>query len=56
MCFEVTQSSGDPCVFQVYEEFVDREAFEFHQQRIRTSEWGRVSVNVERDYSIVGLD
>jgi len=54
LCFEITQTSDDPCVFQVYEEFVDRAAFELHQQRIRTSEWGRVTVNVERDFSVTG--
>lgn len=52
LLFEVTQSPEDPCVFSVYEEFVNRTAFELHQQRVRASAWGAVTVDVERHYSI----
>ncbi|MBU3070771.1 antibiotic biosynthesis monooxygenase [Aestuariicella sp. G3-2] len=52
LLFEVTQSPDDPCVFNVYEEFVDRTAFELHRQRVRASAWGTVTEDVERHYSI----
>lgn len=50
--FDVTQDPNDPHVFVVYEVFVDRVAFEAHQQRVGTSAWGRVAAAAERHYSV----
>lgn len=50
--FEVNQRSDDPCVFDVYEEFVDNAAFDAHQARVKASDWGNATINVERHYTI----
>lgn len=50
LVFEVTQEANNPCRFDVYEVFTDQEAFAAHQQRVQASEWGKISVNVERFY------
>ncbi len=52
MTFEVAQNSADPCRFDVYEEFVDRAAFERHQQRVANSDWGQLTRNVTRHYEV----
>ena len=52
LVFNVTQDPSHPTRFDVYEEFVDQEAFETHQARVRDSDWGRVTVGVERHYTI----
>ncbi len=54
--FEVTQDSNNANRFDVYEEFTDKESFEKHQERVRNSEWGVTTVNVERFYKITGMD
>ena len=41
--------------FDVYEEFVSEQAFEFHQNRVKDSDWGVVSKNVTRFYVVDGL-
>ncbi len=38
--------------FDVYEEFVDQQAFQKHQQRVKASEWGSASRNVQRFYTV----
>ncbi|WP_332402928.1 putative quinol monooxygenase [Vibrio metschnikovii] len=43
----------NPSRFDVYEEFIDKSAFEYHQSRVKTSHWGKVTVNVERHYEIL---
>jgi len=50
--FEVIQVPEQLNRFNVYEEFVDQAAFDQHQQRVRDSDWGRITVNVERHYHI----
>lgn len=50
--FEVTPDATDQNRFDVYEEFVDRRAFEQHQARVRNSDWGEVSANASRHYQI----
>jgi autoinducer 2-degrading protein len=50
--FDVTQSQQDQKNFSVYEEFVDRAAFEAHQRRAQASDWGRATTNVERHYKV----
>ncbi|WP_261817192.1 putative quinol monooxygenase [Vibrio gallicus] len=51
--FEVTQSAAEVARFEVYEEFINRAAFDYHQQRVAISHWGSVSKNVQRFYQIV---
>lgn len=50
--FKVSQDKTDPYHFNVYEEFVDRAAFEQHQQRVSNSDWGRLTRNVKRHYEL----
>ena len=52
LVFEVAQCESNPNRFDVYEEFVTKAAFEAHQQRVKDSYWGEVTVNVERHYEI----
>lgn len=54
--FDVTQSPDAENVFFVYEEFVHRVAFEAHQQRVKSSDWGRVAANVQRHYQVTEAD
>ena len=56
MVFEVTRDETDKNRFHVYEEFENEIAFSNHQQRVRDSQWGSVTGNVERFYEITGLD
>lgn len=53
LTFRVTESADNPLQFDVYEEFIDRAAFESHQQRVKASYWGTVTVNVERHYRVI---
>jgi quinol monooxygenase YgiN len=53
--FEVTQTS-DLFIWQVDEEFVDIAAFEAHQTRVSTSEWGKVTRQIERRYRADGIE
>ncbi len=52
LIFTVTQDEVNPHKFTVYEEFVDQEAFDNHQSRVKSSEWGKVTKNVERNYQV----
>lgn len=52
LVFEVIQDSNNPNRFSVHEEFVNKVAFESHQQRVKSSYWGKVSANIERHYEI----
>jgi len=52
--FEVEQSE-DPLVWTVAELFVDQTAFEAHQARVGSSEWGTATAGIERDYAIARL-
>lgn len=56
LIFEVTPDPNNKNIFQVYEEFIDRDAFEAHQLRIKTSQWGEISSNVQRHYQIIEED
>ncbi|WOX06132.1 putative quinol monooxygenase [Microbulbifer pacificus] len=50
--FNVSQDKNNICRFNVYEEFSNKEAFAYHQQRVKSSHWGKVTKNVERHYQI----
>ena len=52
LIFEVTQNKVNPNRFDVKEEFVDKASFSIHQERVKNSYWGKVTVNVERHYEI----
>ena len=55
LVFQVTQDETHKNIFKVYEEFMDRSAFEAHQYRVRVSRWGKVTKNVERVYQIIDV-
>lgn len=50
--FSVTEHAEIPLRFDVYEEFIDKSAFEYHQQRVKNSLWSKVTSCVERHYEI----
>lgn len=52
LSFQVSQAPKDKNTFFVYEEFINRAAFEAHQERVKRSHWGKIAVNVERHYQI----
>ncbi|WP_105167808.1 putative quinol monooxygenase [Pseudoalteromonas sp. T1lg23B] len=53
--FEVTQNPDNPLRFDVYEEFIDAEAFRQHQHRVSASMWAAQTQNVSRHYGVEGL-
>jgi len=48
--FTVEQDGIDECVFNVFEKFKDSDAFDAHQERVKTSDWGAITKNVKRVY------
>lgn len=50
--FQVTQCIDRPTRFIVEEAFIDRLAFEAHQQRVSESDWGTLTTDVVRSYKI----
>lgn len=56
LVFNVSQDTGNLNRFNVYEEFTDRNSFANHQDRVRRSTWGTITVNVERHYEITGVE
>ncbi|MBE3654909.1 putative quinol monooxygenase [Vibrio navarrensis] len=52
LIFEVLQDQSDSSKFNVYEEFIDQNAFDNHQLRVKNSNWGNVTKNVQRFYQI----
>lgn len=50
LVFDVMPDEYNSCKYWVYEKFVSKEAFEIHQDRVRSSVWGRVSADVQRFY------
>lgn len=55
LLFSVLQRSSEPNVFDVFEEFADKNAFDRHQERARQSTWSEVTSNVERYYTVRGI-
>lgn len=55
LAFDVVQTAN-PLVWQVDERFADATAFRAHQQRVASSEWGRATAGIERDYVVDGLE
>ena len=54
LIFKVDEDAAEPGRFYLYEEFVDQEAFDSHQARVKASPWGQISQNVARSYEIRG--
>ena len=54
--FTVTPREDAPGVYDVYEEFVDRAAFDAHQARAKASPWAAATVDVARHYRIAEED
>ncbi|MDY7529240.1 MULTISPECIES: GNAT family N-acetyltransferase [unclassified Cryobacterium] len=54
LSFNVTRTSN-PLVWQVEERFEQASAFEAHQERVASSEWGHATAGIERHYSVIGL-
>lgn len=52
LSFELTQDAHQPSIFHVRERFIDRNAFEQHQQRSKQSNWARVSERAVRHNKI----
>lgn len=52
LVFRVNQREDNPFIFDVYEEFLDREAFDFHQTRVQKSKWAIATRDVKREYEI----
>ena len=52
--FEVSQDNKNMNRFNVYEEFVSKDAFKLHQKRLSTTEWGKVSSKLEKHYKTSG--
>jgi len=52
IAFMVTQRKSEPNVFDVYEEFTSQQAFDNHQNRVKSSAWGRISARAKRYYQI----
>lgn len=54
--FNVEEHATETGRFEVYEEFKTSDAFRYHQKRVRESDWGVVTKNVARHYTVEGLD
>lgn len=52
LVFDISQDKSNASKFIVYEEFVDKYAFDKHQQRVKDSKWGNVTKSVERHYQV----
>ena len=52
LLFNVTQDVNKKNRFSVHEEFINKESFLNHQDRVKRSEWGNVSANLEKHYHI----
>jgi|TARA_B110000438_G_scaffold215256_1_gene207578 quinol monooxygenase YgiN len=48
--FTVEQDAIDKCVFNVFEKFIDKDAFDAHQARVKDSNWSAITKNVKRVY------
>ncbi len=52
LVFDVDEVSEQPGRFEVYEVFQTMTDFESHQARVKSSDWGAVTKNVQRHYTI----
>ena len=54
--YQVDEHPTETGRFDVYEEFVNKAAFEYHQKRVKESAWGEVTLSVTRSYTVQGLE
>ncbi|WP_390623418.1 putative quinol monooxygenase [Subtercola endophyticus] len=54
LAFNVTPTTN-PLIWRVEEHFEDETVFRTHQERGASSEWGQMTAEIERRYSITGL-
>ncbi|WP_348984465.1 hypothetical protein [Shewanella sp. 1CM18E] len=52
----MTPDESNPNTFNVYEEYVNQTAFDNHQARVKSSQWGKITKNVQRHYKITHSD
>ncbi|MCP5036534.1 MAG: antibiotic biosynthesis monooxygenase [Rhodobacteraceae bacterium] len=52
LSFSVTSDPVNTGRFLVAEIFSDRAAFEAHQARVKTSDWGQITAGLAREYQI----
>tara|TARA_R110001583_G_scaffold171120_3_gene324622 strand:- start:1940 stop:2281 length:342 start_codon:yes stop_codon:yes gene_type:complete len=52
LVFEVWPDINNANKFHVYEEFIDQDAFDNHQARVKNSNWAKVTTQVQRHYQI----
>jgi quinol monooxygenase YgiN len=52
LVFNVDEDPNQVGKFDVYEEFDSQKAFKKHQERVAASEWGNVSRDAERFYTV----
>ncbi len=52
LVFNVEQDEENNNRFNVYEEFLNYEAFEEHQKRVKRSCWGTVTKYAQRNYKV----
>lgn len=56
LVFDVAFDAENPNRINIYEEFRDKDAFAFHNQRTVGSDWKKAARNVEPHININGLD
>lgn len=56
LVFDVSRDKADPLRFNVYEEFDSPASFQLHQQRVKTSAWGAITLQVQRHYTVQGME
>jgi len=52
LTFSVTQDKFNRQKFNVFEEFINQQAFDNHQVRVKQSSWGKITANVSRHYQV----
>lgn len=52
--FDLWQDELDPRTFHVSEVFRSKRDFDAHQDRTESSDWGRVTAHMDRDFSVSG--
>ena len=52
LVFDVLQDKENKSRFNVHEEFIDRDSFSVHQDRVKNSNWGKIAANIERNYHV----
>ena len=50
------RGTADPLVWSVSELFTNRVTFDAHQARVRASEWGLATADIERDYVVIAVE